>query len=95
MDYIVKDTQISFRSNSLLVSKAKEIFSRNNIDMSLALNEFLNRTVEENALPFAVYDKEAERVFSEFKSEIGRAIHDLEKNDYLEANEVERKWNAG
>ncbi|MDR0199669.1 MAG: hypothetical protein LBI43_03730 [Streptococcaceae bacterium] len=88
-----KNTQVSFRSNADIVAKAKEIFRANNIDMTLALNHFLARTVEENALPFAVYDEEAERVYAELKTEIGKAFKSLEAGDFVDASEVEAKWN--
>ena len=92
MESMTKNTQVSFRSNDKLVAKAKEIFSRENIDMSSALNEFLTRTVQEDNLPFAVYDQEAERVFAELKAEIDKAIVSLENGDYIDASEVEAKW---
>lgn len=92
MELITKNTQVSFRSNSDLVAKAKEIFSANNIDMSLALNQFLSRTVEENALPFAIFDQEAERVFTELKTELDKAYLSYKKGNYVLASEVEKKW---
>ena len=92
MDSILKNTQVSFRSNADLVAKAKKIFQANNIDMSLAFNQFLTRTVEENALPFAVYDAQAEKAFAELRVEIGKALESLGKGDFVDASEVEAKW---
>ena len=92
MEAMIKNTQVSFRSNDKLVAKAKEIFSRKNIDMSLALNEFLTRTVQEDNLPFAIYDQEAERVFAELKAELDKAFQDYENGNYIPASEVEKKW---
>ena len=88
----MKNTQVSFRSNADLVAKAKEIFGAHDIDMSLALNQFLTRTVEENALPFAIYDEEAERVFEELKAEMDKAYQSYQKGNYIPASEIEKKW---
>jgi addiction module RelB/DinJ family antitoxin len=92
MENITKNTQVSFRTNSDLVAKAKEIFSRNNIDMTLALNEFLSKTVQENDLPFAIYDEQKEKIFAELKAEMDNAYKSYLHGDYVSSNEVEKKW---
>ena len=92
MERIEKNTQVSFRTNDSLVAAARKIFSDNNIDMTLALNEFLSKTVEKNNLPFAIYDKEAESVFNELKAEMDSAYQNYLQGNYVSSAEVEEKW---
>ena len=92
MEQIVKDTQVSFRTNAALLTAAKKIFSDNNIDLTLALNEFLSKTVKENCLPFAIYDREAERIFNELKAEMDTAYQSYLRGDFISSDEVEKKW---
>ena len=92
MESIEKNTQVSFRTNASLVAAARKVFSDNNIDLTLALNEFLSKTVEENNLPFAIYDKEAERVFNELKAEMDGAYQNYLHGNYVSSAEVEEKW---
>ena len=92
MEHILKNTQVSFRTNTDLVAAAKKIFSENNIDLTLALNEFLAKTVEENNLPFAIYDAEAERVFNELKAEMDIAYQEYLNGDYVDSSEVMKEW---
>ena len=92
MEHIIKNTQVSFRTNSDLLVSAKKVFSDNNIDLTLALNEFLAKTVEDNSLPFAIYDSEAERVFNDLKAEMDAAYQNYLQGKYIPASEVEKKW---
>ena len=87
-----KNAQVSFRTNADLLAKAKTIFSRNNVELSRALNEFLTKTVEEDALPFAVYDAASEKVFSELKAEMDTAYQHYVNGEIVPASEVEKKW---
>ena len=92
MERITKNTQVSFRTNADLVAAAKKIFSKNNIDLTLALNEFLSRTVEENDLPFAIYDEQSERVFNELKAEMDIAYQEYLNGNYVDSSEVMKEW---
>ena len=92
MENIIKNTQVSFRTNTDLVAKAKAIFAKNNIDMTLALNEFLAKTIQENDLPFAIYDEQAEKVFAQLKAEMDAAYQNYLQGKYISASEVEKKW---
>ena len=88
----MKDTQVSFRSNTDLVKKAREVFGAHGMDMSSALNQFLSRSVEENALPFSCFDEGGEKVFAELKAEMETVYQSYKNGNYVSASEVERKW---
>lgn len=42
---INKDTQVNFKTNSVLLEKAKEIFLEYNLDLTAGFNLFLQNTV--------------------------------------------------
>ncbi|MEG1487595.1 type II toxin-antitoxin system RelB/DinJ family antitoxin [Lactococcus sp.] len=48
---IEKNDRIAIRTNKLLKEKATAVFAKNQVDLSTAINMFLNRAVEEDRIP--------------------------------------------
>lgn len=48
---IEKNDRIAIRTNKLLKEKAIAVFAKNQVDLSTAINMFLNRAVEEDRIP--------------------------------------------
>ena len=46
------NTQVNFRTNKRILSRADKIFEKMGLDRSTALNMFLNRVEAEQGLPF-------------------------------------------
>ena len=61
----MNDTSITIRMNSETKTKAQELFSSLGMDMSTAINLFLNEAIEFKGIPFVIrkYSDGAERTF--------------------------------
>ncbi len=61
----MNDTSITIRMNSETKTKAQELFNSLGLDMSTAINMFLNEAVEFQGIPFVIrkYSGDAERMF--------------------------------
>lgn len=59
----MNDTSITIRMNSETKTKAQELFSSLGMDMSTAVNLFLNEAIEFKGIPFVIrkYGEGAER----------------------------------
>ena len=78
MMQLEKNTQANFRTNDSLLSSAKKIFERKNLYMTNAINLFLEKTVEENAIPFFTReDEEREGVIMELRAELKKGHDDV------------------
>ena len=51
---IAETTTITIRTDKAVKKKAQRLFSDMGLDMSTAMNMFLRKSVEENAIPFEV-----------------------------------------
>ncbi|WP_159550360.1 type II toxin-antitoxin system RelB/DinJ family antitoxin [Streptococcus halichoeri] len=89
MHVIEKNTQVNFKTNSILLEKAKAIVTAQNLDMTASFNLFLESIVENKALPFETSaDKERQELLAELRSEIARSFADLENRRTYKLNEV-------
>lgn len=61
----MNDTSITVRMNSETKAKAQELFNSLGLDMSTAINMFLNEAIEFNGIPFVVrkYNEGVKKVF--------------------------------
>ena len=61
----MNDTSITIRMNSETKTKAQELFNSLGLDMSTAINMFLNEAIEFQGIPFVIrkYRGDAERTF--------------------------------
>ncbi|GAB2025391.1 hypothetical protein OfM1_14620 [Lactovum odontotermitis] len=75
---VEKNTQANFRTNDKLLAAAKKIFAQKNMDMTSAFNFFLEKTVEENDLPFYTdTDAQREQVIMELRAELRKGHVDI------------------
>ena len=84
MDTIIKNSQFSFRTNDELLSKAKEIISYEDIDMSTLFNTLLLKVVEQGQVPSLLLDEgqsKKERIIDELYTELQGSYQ-----SYLEGN---------
>lgn len=72
-----KNTQVNFRMNDELLTKAKEIVHYEDMDMSTLFNNLLENIVSEDSVPYALLNAEkskkeriAEELFLEIKKRI-------------------------
>ena len=85
----VKNTQVNFRTNAETLEKVKKIFEIQNLDLTKAINLFFERTLEENGVPFDVYqDQQAERIFQELKSEIQKGYDSYRLGEKISIEEM-------
>lgn len=56
-----KNTTFTFRTNSELMDKAKEIVKSNDLDMSFVLNALLEKVVKEQEVPAELIETEEHR----------------------------------
>ncbi|MBR1832136.1 MAG: type II toxin-antitoxin system RelB/DinJ family antitoxin [Ruminiclostridium sp.] len=63
----MNDTSITIRMNSETKVKAQELFTSLGLDMSTAINMFLNEAIEFQGIPFVIrkYRSEADRAFAD------------------------------
>lgn len=61
MENMNKDSQFSFRTNSELLKKAKEIVATENYDMASVMNAVLSKIVEQNELPIELVKEKKNR----------------------------------
>ena len=61
----MNDTSITIRMNSETKTKAQELFNSLGLDMSTAINMFLNEAIEFQGIPFVIrkYGGGAEKTF--------------------------------
>jgi len=61
----MNDTSITIRMNSETKAKAQELFNSLGLDMSTAINMFLNEAIEFNGIPFIIrrYTSDNEKTF--------------------------------
>lgn len=61
----MNDTSITVRMNSETKAKAQELFNSLGLDMSTAINMFLNEAIEFNGIPFVVrkYNEGVKKAF--------------------------------
>ncbi|MBP3856549.1 MAG: type II toxin-antitoxin system RelB/DinJ family antitoxin [Ruminiclostridium sp.] len=61
----MNDTSITVRMNSETKTKAQELFNSLGLDMSTAINMFLNEAIEFQGIPFVVrkYSGESDKIF--------------------------------
>jgi addiction module RelB/DinJ family antitoxin len=86
---IMAETQFNFRANEDILTKATAIFATHNLDLSKALNLFLERTVEENAIPFDIYqEQEMERIFQDLKAEVQKGYDSYRRDEKLTTQEM-------
>ncbi len=89
MHVLEKNTQVNFKTNSILLEKAKAIVTAQNLDMTASFNLFLESIVENKALPFETSaDKERQELLAELRSEIAQSFADLENRRTYKLNEV-------
>lgn len=53
-----KNTQVNFRTNDELLTKAKEIVHYEDMDMSMLFNNLLEHIVSEDSVPYALLNDE-------------------------------------
>ncbi len=79
MMLLEKNAQTNFRTNSELLASARKVFAEKNLDMTSALNMFLQKVVETNSVPFLEeedFSKRAE-IISELRSELKKGHEDV------------------
>lgn len=90
MMLLEKNAQTNFRTNSELLASARKVFAEKNLDMTSALNMFLQKVVETNSVPFLEeedFSKRAE-IISELRSELKKDMKMLLLGVFI----LNRKW---
>ncbi|MGG6795661.1 UNVERIFIED_CONTAM: addiction module antitoxin RelB [Streptococcus canis] len=97
MTTITKNSQFSFRTNEDLLSKAKEIVSYENIDMSTLFNNLLIQVVNQGQVPSLLLNEEQskkERIIDELYGEIQQGYQSYLEGEGKSLDEVFAKYGA-
>ena len=90
---INKDTQVTFKTDSRLLEKAKEIFAMNQLDLTAGFNLFLQNIAVKNELPILTEEElEREELFLQLQKEIQENQQAIEAGQGISLESVKEKY---
>lgn len=90
-----KLVQCNFRANEEALSKAREIFKSKGLDLTKALNLFIEKVAQDQSIPFPTSASEqAEATFLALKTEIEKGYQDYLTGEVLNADDVWEQFNV-
>lgn len=92
----VRDTQLNVRTNSEMLDAAKKVFAKNNLDLSSAINLFLETAVVKQVLPIETAEElEKEKLIQGLRAEMQKSMVSIEAGKGLSIAEArEQLWNT-
>ncbi|MDR2976020.1 MAG: toxin-antitoxin system antitoxin subunit [Streptococcaceae bacterium] len=92
-DSLKKNTQVNFKTNNELLSAAKEIFSENNLDLTAAINFFLQNVVAKGKLPYKTEDEiKREKLIKNLQRDINKSVKNYEMGLGLSEEEARKRF---
>jgi addiction module RelB/DinJ family antitoxin len=91
-----REKQVNFRTDEELFEKAKKIFSSQNLDVTNAINLFLEQTVVQNKLPFSTAEEwEKEKLIQRLREEMQKGMQSIENGRGISVSEARANlWNT-
>jgi addiction module RelB/DinJ family antitoxin len=88
-----RDVQLNVRTNSETLGEAKKIFAKNNLDLTNAINLFLETVVIKKVLPIeTVEELEKEKLIQELRLEMQKSMESIRMGKGLTISEAREKF---
>ncbi|AZZ60423.1 RelB/DinJ family addiction module antitoxin [Oenococcus sp. UCMA 16435] len=93
MATLEKNSQVSFKSNTALVKKARKVFAEQDLNLTEVMNEFLEYVVQTRAIPFKTNtDKKREQMIADLKSQIDKSFASYEAGHVVSQEEMKARY---
>jgi len=91
-----KNRQVNFKTNSEVLEQAKVVFSESNMDLTTALNAFLEVVALKKKIPFETAEElEKERLLADLQAEMQKSWESIEAGRGLSLEEARKKlWHT-